>query len=155
MILTSGIASEPRTAKPMLEKPAPDPPQWNHYRWWARLGWLLIAIVMTLSLVRFSPPIPVESGDKYQHALAYAILMFWWGMLQPRRRWLWALALPALGVGLEFVQSFMPLRHMDWGDAMANALGVAIALVLLLTPLGRVLAWVDRQLGDRGHPGRS
>ena len=127
--------------------------RWHHYRWWATLGWLLVAVVIVLSLVSFSPPIPIEGSDKFEHSLAYATLMFWWGMLQPRRRWIWALALPTLGVGLEVVQSFMPLRHMDWRDALANILGVTIALVLLMTPLGGLLAWVDRQLGDRRHPG--
>jgi VanZ family protein len=131
----------------------PGTERWNHYRWWLALGWILIALVVTLSVVSFSQPIPLEGGDKYQHAMAYATLMFWWGMLQPRRRWLWALALPILGVGLEFVQSFMPLRHMDWRDALANTLGVILALVLLATPLGRLLATIDRQLGNRRDPG--
>jgi VanZ family protein len=128
------------------------PTHWNHYRWWLTIGWLLITAVVTLSVISFAPPIPVKGGDKYEHLLAYATLMYWWGMLQPRQRWMWALVLPVLGIGLEFVQSQMPHRHMDWRDALANSLGVLLALVLLASPFGRLLGWVDRKLSDRGYP---
>ena len=130
-------------------------PAWNHYPWWVLVGCLLIAGVVTLSIVSYPSPIEVESGDKYQHTFAYAIMMYWWGMLQPGRRWFWALALPVLGIGLEGLQHLMPERQMDWRDALANTLGVALALMILPTPLGRLLAWMDRQLPDRGNPGPS
>ena len=128
---------------------------WNHYLWWQIVGCLLIALVVTLSLVSYSPAISVEGGDKYEHTLAYATLMYWWGMLQPGRRWLWALALPLIGVSMEWLQNLMPNRQMDWRDALANTLGVALALIVLATPLGRLLAWVDHKLPNRINPGRS
>ena len=125
----------------------------NHHIWWVMVGSLLIAAVVTLSLVSLTSPIGVEGGDKYQHALAYGVLMYWWGMVQPGRRWVWAVALPLLGVGLEGVQNLMPERHMDWRDALANTLGVAAALVILLTPLGRLLSWVDGKISNGVDPG--
>jgi hypothetical protein len=79
--------------------------------------------------------------------------MFWWGMVHPGRRWVWALGLLALGGGLELAQSFTGYRSLDRWDALANGLGVVLALGLLATPLAGLLGWFDRQLADRLDPG--
>jgi VanZ family protein len=128
---------------------------WNHYPLWLLLGCALITLVVTLSVVSFTQPVQIEGGDKYEHFLAYATLMYWWGMLQPGRRWPWALALTLMGVGLEFVQHLLPERQMDWLDALANTSGVVVAGLVLLTPLEKLLPWVDRQFSNRLGPGRS
>jgi hypothetical protein len=42
---------------------------------------------------------------------------------------------------------------MEWPDALANLAGVALALGLLKTPAGRLLARIDYELCNRGDPG--
>ena len=128
---------------------------WNHYPFWLLVGCALIALVVTLSVVSFTQPVQIEGGDKYEHALAYATLMYWWGMLQPGRRWSWAFSLVLMGVGLEFVQYLLPERQMDWRDVLANTTGIVAAGLALLTPLQKLLPWVDRQFSNRIDPGRS
>jgi len=92
-------------------------------------GWLYAAAIVFLSLVPEPPDLglQVESGDKLQHFFAYAVLMFWFALLD--RRWrarlgyagLWI----GLGIGLEFAQRATGLRSFELADMAANALGVA------------------------------
>jgi VanZ family protein len=124
-------------------------------RLWETLGWIMLFTVVVLSLVRIEQPLALENADKYQHVLAYASLMYWWGMVQPGRKLNWAVALPLLGLALEWAQTFTAYRVLEWNDAVANALGVALALLLLTTPARRLLAMIDRKLGDCLHAGRS
>jgi len=125
------------------------PARWNHAALWYATGVLLLAAVVYLSLASVQQPVKMTGADKYEHLLAYGVLMYWWGMVQPLRRWRWAIALALLGVVLELAQGMTPHRSMDWHDALANAAGVAIALGVLTTPAGRSLAWLDGQLPNR------
>ncbi len=119
------------------------------YKLWAALGYLMLLTVIVLSLVRIEQPFDVAHADKYEHLLAYGSLMYWWGMVQPRRWWLWAITLPLLGVMLEWAQSLAVWRSFEWNDALANLLGVVLALILLATPAKRLLVIVDSKLADR------
>ncbi len=137
----------------MTEKPnqgtAVQQQAYRYPRIWASIGWLLLAIVVTLSLVSVQQPVNVPGVDKYEHVAAYAALMFWWGMVHPHRRVAWAVALPLLGVCLEGIQQFTPDRLMDWRDALANLSGVILGLLLVASPLGSLLGWLERQFPDR------
>ena len=124
------------------------------YRIWVPLGYLMLLVVIVLSLVRIEQPLDLAHADKYQHLLAYGSLMYWWGMVQPPRRFFWMIVLPLMGLSLEWAQTLLAYRMMDWNDALANTLGVALALLLLATPAGRLLALVDRKLADRTDSGR-
>ncbi len=87
---------------------------------------------MFLSLAPLTTSIPVEQGDKLGHLLAYGGLMLWFSQLygeQPMRRTL-AIALVALGIGLEIAQSFTPYRTFEIADMIANASGVGIGWLL-------------------------
>ena len=108
---------------------------------------MMILIVIAGSLIAIPQGIPVAGSDKTHHLLAYGVLMYWWGMLRPSRRLVWALSLVALGLVLEFLQSFTPHRFMEWTDALANALGVVLALGLLASPASGLLGWLDGKLG--------
>lgn len=121
----------------------------RHARLWQGIGVALIVVVIAGSLASITPVMPVQGGDKLHHLLAYAVLMYWWGMLQPRRLGGWALALVMLGAALEFAQSLTPSRSMEWQDAAANAAGVALALALLATPASRLVGRLDQHLADR------
>ncbi len=125
-----------------------------HYKpWWMALGWLMVAVVVALSLMSVQGPVSAPGADKIYHAIAYGAMMFWWGMVQPQRRWLWAVALIALGIGLEIAQSFTGYRQLDRWDALANSFGVVAALLLLPSPLALLLPWFDRQIANRFNPG--
>ena len=75
----------------------------------------------------------LASHDKLAHAGAYAALMgFLAHAFVGRRAWLAAaLALAALGVGIEALQAFVPSRQAELADALANVAGVALAWALL------------------------
>ena len=96
---------------------------------WLAVGWIGVAIVIVLSLIP-SPPtftaFPQE--DKLQHVLAYGALMLWFAQIrQPgAARAISALALLALGIGLEFVQGWLGTRTFSVADMAADAVGVAL-----------------------------
>ncbi len=120
---------------------------------WVSLGCLMIAVVIAASLVAVSGPVSAPGIDKVYHTIAYGALMYWWGMVQPQRRWAWAIALLLLGGALEVAQSYTGYRTLDRWDTLANSCGVLLAALLLLTPAARLLAWFDGQLADRIDPG--
>jgi hypothetical protein len=83
--------------------------------------------VWALSLMPISQTIP--GGDKLHHLLAYAGLML-----------VWRLAMPQMGVAIEFAQGLTPYRVFEWADALANATGVCLgwsvaALLIRVRPL--------------------
>lgn len=109
-------------------------------RWpwvWLGLWWLALLVVIVLSLV---PPPAVampRHGDKVQHLFAYAALaaaavQVW----RPGRPLLLAgVGLVLMGVLLEFAQGALTAtRQADPLDALANALGVGLGLLTVLTP---------------------
>ncbi len=112
---------------------------------WRHLGlgvWLsLIAVTIYGSLAH---PAQVSanlaSQDKLMHGLVYGLMMFWFVQLTLRHRtnWLGALFLLCLGGSLELLQSLSPVRQAELADLLANTVGIALALGLSYTPLGRL-----------------
>lgn len=101
-------------------------------RLWQVVGVLLIGLVIYLSLTPYPiDGIPVENGDKYDHLLAYATLMFWFAQIheQSRVRLCLALALIGMGVGLEFLQRLTGFRTFEIGDMTASAIGVCVGWI--------------------------
>jgi VanZ family protein len=111
-----------------------------------------VALIVVLSLTRM-PDIGahVPEGDKIGHVLAYACVMGWYALLcATRGALLWrAAALLALGVALEFAQARTGYRSFDVRDMLADALGIAMGMVLWLTPWRDALARVERWLATR------
>ncbi len=110
---------------------------------WLALGivWLLAVWVLSLMPV---PPLAQEVNDKIEHAATYALLMLWWGQLgyRPLRV---GLALIVMGIAIEFAQALTPYRSFDAHDMLANALGVSVASLMLLSPLSRVLLVLEKK----------
>jgi VanZ family protein len=112
------VATEPRA---WLRRPAP---------WRA----LLLLMLATVSWFAFAP-VHFDDGelplDKARHLLAFAALAWvatqGWGRVH--RAGL-AAALLAYGVFIELVQSQVPGRHASTADVLADALGIALGLLL-------------------------
>lgn len=129
---------------PLLPVFAPDT-RLRRFRLWLTLGCMFIAAIIWLSLTSVPPVAMPGHSDKIYHLISYAGLMLWWLQLFPRlaARVVLALAFIGLGASMEFVQSFHPLRYLDFGDMTANAAGVLVALGLGFTALQRALLWFE------------
>jgi VanZ family protein len=117
-------------------------------RIWRFVGWFGFALLLYLSFAPQPPEVPIEDGDKLGHALAYAVLMFWWAQLLDagRQRLLLAGGLVALGIAIEFVQGGTGWRTFDHYDMLADAIGIA-AGGTLTTIIPNVL-----KVGGEGRP---
>jgi glycopeptide antibiotics resistance protein len=115
---------------------------------WYVLGAVLIVAVVVTSLIPELPDTDIKEGDKLAHLLAYGWLMFWFGMVAAtsRARFGWAVALAALGVGLEYAQRMTGYRSFDVLDMVANTAGVGVGWLVAVTPAGKLLHWVDGRL---------
>ena len=127
---------------PNLIRFATAPEQRRHWR--AMLVVMLLAITY-LALVP-DPPKTVSTGwDKSNHALAFASLAFAsvWALWPRPRQWaLLVAALLAYGVGIEIAQHFLPPRSADAQDVLADAVGIA---------LGLLVAWPVTVVAARQH----
>ena len=115
--------------------------------WWI-IGWLLL-IFITVSCLEPPQYVPnLHVNDKLEHAGAFFGLTFWFGGLVRRRSYPYlALWMLALGGGIEIAQGAMGWgRDMDIWDFVADSVGVAIAVTLLLLGLGDWLARIERLL---------
>lgn len=116
------------------------------------LGAAIMAWTLWMAL-RPDPGIALDfpDGDKLLHATTFVCLMGWWGNIFRNRRargWA-ALGLLAFGVFIEFSQWLDPPRDADALDVLADAVGIALGLLLLRTPLARVLSGLEGRLSHR------
>ena len=91
------------------------------------------------------PDIGVDWQDKLYHLLAYFTVMFWFVQLYHggRQQLMYAAGFIAMGVGLEYVQSFDPQRYSEWQDMVANSTGVVVAWLMAKTGLRNVLVNIE------------
>ena len=115
-------------------------------RLWQTIAWLLVVAVVIVTLMPKPPQVEfMPSWDKAHHFLAYAGLTFWFRQAFVSIRW--TIFLMALGIALEFIQGWSGYRYFEYGDMLANTLGVIGGLLLASTPLGRLIRWLDYTLG--------
>jgi hypothetical protein len=111
-------------------------------KFWSVLGWMLVAGVTVGSLMP-GPAVPsLGLSDKAMHASAYFVLMVWFAGFY--RRGLYptiAIALLAVGIGLDALQLLTETRSFDWYDVAMNSAGVAAGFALSLLLLG---GWCQR-----------
>jgi len=120
----------------------------RHARFWYVLGGLLILAVVIASLVPARDLPRMHVSDKIEHLVAYLSLAVWFAGLVPVRHYLWlALALLALGGGIEIAQGLMGLgREADWRDFFADAKGTGLGLLLGLIGLRHWVWWLEQWL---------
>lgn len=117
------------------------------HRLWTCIGIALMIFTLWMAL-RPDPGVTLDfpQGDKLLHALTFAVLAGWWGNVYPdaRGRWLGAFGCLVFGIFIEFAQWLDPPRDADPFDVLADAVGIVLAIILLRTPLARVLAGIER-----------
>lgn len=117
--------------------------------WWS-LGFALLALVTALSLLPIrGPDYDLPNSDKLNHALAYVVLMLYFGQLvgtAVRPRVVVTGALISFGIAIELLQSMLPPRTAELADLAANLTGMAIGWLLLPTALGRTLSAIEQRL---------
>jgi VanZ family protein len=114
---------------------------------WRRFGRLALAATVVVCLLPMPrSPLPVEGADKIEHALGWFAITLWYAQLAagPRALLARACGFVALGAAIELAQSLTPWRSADPWDLVANVAGIAAGAALGLTPLGGVLARIDR-----------
>lgn len=91
------------------------------------------AFLMVIPPQSVPDPMPNTLSDKAHHAISFVVLMVLAAMAYPRRSpLLLALLLVAFGGVMEMVQGSTNLgRQASWGDLVADAAGVGLALILL------------------------
>ena len=118
------------------------------FKQWFAVGCLLLMAIIYLSFSS-STAVPMTGNlDKLYHALAYYFLMLWWLQLFPKTlaRSMLALLFIIMSGGIEFLQSFHPLRYMDWWDLAANSAGIVAAVLLGFTGLDQLLYKFERRI---------
>lgn len=98
--------------------------------------WALLLCVTVLSLMPtdYLPPQVFSLWDKAQHALAFAALTALGLRAYPRHPWQVAAGLLLFGAGIELAQAATGWRHGEWGDWLADAVGLAAGAALARRP---------------------
>lgn len=128
--------------------PAPSTKPWRLL--WLTLGACLVALAVWFSLLAFPPQWAYVWGEQALHAAVYGVLVFWFGQLYPGtvRQGLILLLFFVMGTALELAQTEMQAdRRFDPADIMANGIGGVAGWLVLRTPAGRSLAFVEQLLG--------
>ena len=98
---------------------------------WFVVAFVLLGVIVYLSIARTVPQIPGDEGGRYGHVAAYAALMFMFARIYATNRWRAVIGLTLLGIGvtLEFVQAASGYRSFEYGDIIADAVGVTLGLL--------------------------
>lgn len=115
---------------------------------WLAVGWLLIAMIWYLSLTPKPPEVGIKLWDKLNHFIAYAVLMGWFGQLYlgKGQRVFWFCFFVTMGIGIEIFQGMSGHRFFEYHDMLANTLGVAGAMIVLLLKGDGILLWFEQRV---------
>lgn len=123
-------------------------PRFFSLRW--IIGCLLVLFLMYESLESAGstdtlPPFLL--GDKVLHFVSYLAIAAWFiCIVEPRHYWLVAVFMFVLGAWLELAQWLMGLgRFAEWGDLLADTLGIGAVLVLAYAGLGSWMARIEQR----------
>jgi len=93
-------------------------------RLWRLAFGALLLIVMALSLMPLGPEIPSTGWDKTNHLLAFSMLACLGCLAFPERIRAVLLGVLLYGALIEVLQSFTSYRFAEWGDLLADAIGL-------------------------------
>jgi len=89
--------------------------------------WLCVLAVLVLALLPARTPLPSTGWDKTNHALAFFVMAVLGRWAYPRAMAALLCGLFAYGGLIELLQSFTPDRSSEWGDWLADCVGLALA----------------------------
>lgn len=135
-------------------KPRSSPPHLRFPQLWWLVGWALVLFILYSTLAPSEYVPNLHLWDKLEHAGAFFGLTLWFGGLIRRTRYVFlAFWMLLLGAGIELAQGYMGLgRDMDIHDFYADAIGVAVAFVLLGAGLSHWAVYAERILGLAREP---
>ncbi|MEM7561722.1 MAG: VanZ family protein [Pseudomonadota bacterium] len=117
-----------------------------------KLKWLWnlagISLLLVVAIGSLMPAPDTGVNDKASHLLAYAVMSGWFSLLVDRPvRLIWVLiALFLYGALIEFLQSMTADRYAEWGDVVANSIGILLGLIAYFSPFRNWLIQIDRRL---------
>ena len=121
--------------------------------WWA-LGIVLVIAALVVCLMPM-PQIPqaFDLNDKVWHILGHtALATYFTGLVERSRWWKILVFLLVFGVGVELAQHFMNMgRQGDYRDALGNAAGDLLGLLLGYLGLARWPVWMEWLAGRRAR----
>ena len=91
---------------------------------------VLLAVVLVLSLLPPSTPMPTTGWDKSNHLLGFALLGWVGTMAHPTHAVRVIAGLLAYGALVEVLQSLTPYRLAEWGDLLADGLGAVLGAAI-------------------------
>lgn len=101
---------------------------------WRKIGYALLGGIVVASLIPMptlpGPDVPLH--DKWLHLVAWGGLAGWFGQVlagSGARVRCFAVLFSASGL-IEVAQIILPYRDGDWGDLIANALGLGIGTLV-------------------------
>ena len=91
-------------------------------------------------------------SDKWMHGITFAVLALWYTGQYARRAYIWlTLGLLCFGGLIEFCQLMVSYRTADWGDMVADTLGIAAGMSVALVATGgwslRIEQWLQKRFG--------
>lgn len=99
--------------------------------------WVCVLAILGMALVPPVPQMPTTGWDKSNHMLAFAMLVLLGRWAYPGRTAFLVCGLLAYGALIELLQSLTPDRFAEWGDLLADGVGLFAGCVL-----GQMMAWL-------------
>jgi VanZ family protein len=93
--------------------------------------WLIALAALALALLPVPPHLPHTGWDKVNHAIAFAVLAVLGQWSYPRGNVAVFLGLLAYGGLIEALQALTPHRSAEWGDLLADGIGLALAWLMM------------------------
>jgi len=123
-------------------------PELRFRRLWLSLGMFMVLAITVVCLLPSKDLPALGVSDKIEHAVAFGALAFWFGSIVVRVDLPWVgMAVVVFGGLIELAQGALGGgRDAEWGDLAADAVGAALGIALVMTPLGRWAHWLEAQV---------
>ena len=130
----------------------------RYARRWRIGGIFLLALVLVLALVPadwFWPDSPDAAffiSDKWLHGITFTALALWFsGQYARQSYWKLGAGLLIFGALIEAFQSLLPYRSAEFGDMLADVIGIACGGLIALLGVGgwsmRAESWLRENSG--------